>query len=127
MIHHASDMFVIAQTWSLSVEEHFYLLWPQVFLLVRSRRNLMYLCFVTALLVTAWRVIAATRVSYFYSNFATETNAAAVLIGCGLALLLWIEPSRLPRLCLHPVAGAVSLAALLGLAQLSENPQIRWG
>ena len=112
--------------WSLAVEEHFYLLWPQIFVWVRNRRLLMYLCFVTALIEFGWRIVGATRVGYLYVNFSTETNAAAILIGCGLALLLWFEPFRLPSFCLHPVAGAISIAGVLALAQTPENPQIRW-
>jgi peptidoglycan/LPS O-acetylase OafA/YrhL len=123
---HPAGMFGIVQTWSLSVEEHFYLLWPQIFVWVRNRRLLMYLCFVTALIEFGWRIVGATRVGYLYVNFSTETNAAAILIGCGLALLLWFEPFRLPSFCLHPVAGAISIAGVLALAQTPENPQIRW-
>jgi peptidoglycan/LPS O-acetylase OafA/YrhL len=123
---HARDMYNIVQTWSLSVEEHFYLIWPQVFIWVRNRRSLMYLCLGISLLELAWRMGAEPWLGSLYISFATETNTAAILIGCGIALLLWLEPSRFPSFCLHPAIGAISLVALIALAQVPEHAQLRW-
>jgi len=117
----------LAHTWSLAVEEHFYLIWPQVCLFVRNRRTLLRLCFGVAALEVAWRILTAYRGSYFYATLATETSSAAILFGCGLALLLWHSPKRLPALALEDFMTPISLLVILELAQLPERMQTVWG
>jgi peptidoglycan/LPS O-acetylase OafA/YrhL len=117
----------LGQAWSLAVEEHFYLIWPHILVSVRNRRLLMNCCFIIAATEVVWRIVSYRYVGYMYAVFATETSSFAVLSGCGLALLLWNFPSRLPEIALRPFAGAISLAAIVLLAQLPERPQWVWG
>jgi peptidoglycan/LPS O-acetylase OafA/YrhL len=117
----------LGQTWSLAVEEHFYLIWPQFFTFVRNRRALLKGCFAVAGIQTVWRLIAGHHGSYIYAELATETASSAALIGCGLALLLWDSPKRLPALALKPFMAPISLGAILALAQLPRFPQLYWG
>lgn len=88
-------------TWSLAIEEQFYLLWPPLFALIlklRLRRRVVILSVVlAALAVTLHRKIlledgAVIRRLYY----ATDTRADALLIGCLAALLLvWnLVPQR---------------------------------
>ena len=42
------ELIGVAQTWSLALEEHFYLVWPIVFSFAKNRRALTYSCFVAA-------------------------------------------------------------------------------
>jgi peptidoglycan/LPS O-acetylase OafA/YrhL len=126
LIHHG-DMLGIVQTWSLAVEEHFYLVWPQVFIMLRNRRLLMYACFTFATVEFMARIVCATQVSFQYAIFATETNSSAILVGCGIALLLWYHPTKFPTLFFSPVIGAVSVVGLLATAQIPERPQLLWG
>ncbi|MBZ5666386.1 MAG: acyltransferase [Acidobacteriia bacterium] len=121
------ELLGIAQTWSLAVEEHFYLIWPQIFVLVRNRRLLTYACFTIALIEFVWRIVSDNRVGYFYATLATETSSSAVLFGCGLALVLWYQPAKLPAFTLRPLVGAFSLVVVLLLGQLPERPQLLWG
>ncbi len=101
----------LAHTWSLSVEEHFYLLWP---LAVRwSKARLDTLIYWTAALFTlssAWWYLG---VAHGWSTdrlvFAPDTRAKDLLAGCLLALVVergftlrW-SPTR---------SGAVALGAL---------------
>jgi peptidoglycan/LPS O-acetylase OafA/YrhL len=120
-------LFGLAHTWSLAVEEHFYLIWPQVFLLVRNRRALLKGCFIAAAIEFVWRLLSTTPRTYFYGTLASETSSSAILFGCGLALLLWYSPRRLPALAIQPFMAPVSFAILLALAQLPEIPQWIWG
>jgi peptidoglycan/LPS O-acetylase OafA/YrhL len=116
----------LAPTWSLAVEEHFYLIWPQVFLFVRNRRALLRGCLVVAAIECVCRMMLNYRGSYLYGSLATETSSAAILVGCALALLLWDSPKRLPGIVLRPFMAPLALAGTLTLAQLPERPQLYW-
>jgi peptidoglycan/LPS O-acetylase OafA/YrhL len=83
--------------WSLSVEEHFYLLFPLCYVLVRralphpARQALVFLGACGALL--AWRIFAVTvlHVSADYTTHATDARIDSILFGCVLAL--WKNPA----------------------------------
>jgi peptidoglycan/LPS O-acetylase OafA/YrhL len=82
--------------WSLAVEEHFYLLFPMLFLLVArmasaGRRAAVLLAFCAAML--AWRcvLIFALNASWERTYVATDTRADSILFGCVLAL--WGNPA----------------------------------
>jgi len=120
------QLIFLGHTWSLAIEEHFYLIWPQIFVFVRNRVNLMWSCFVLAVVEFIWRVFSSTHINYLYGTQATETTSSAVLIGCGLALLLWHSPKLLPAFILRPFLAPVSLVILLLLAQLPVRPQSIW-
>jgi peptidoglycan/LPS O-acetylase OafA/YrhL len=121
------QLFGLAHTWSLAVEEHFYLIWPQVFLFVRNQRALLRGCFAVAAIEFVWRTLAANPGRFFYATLATETSSSAILFGCGLALLLWYFPRSLPAFAMRPIMAPISLAMLLALAQLPVIPQWIWG
>ena len=78
--------------WSLSVEEHFYLLFPWVFLLFLRRRlspasrtaMLAALC----LLALLWRCILTSHFHSGYNYLHTDTRFDSILFGCLLAVSL---------------------------------------
>src|SRR5262249_52747779 len=86
----------LAHTWSLAIEEQFYLVWPIVIVgVLRRRRDFV----VSARRVFALSVVLAVasavlfQVLYHPSNparafYGTDTRAAAVLIGAALAAAL---------------------------------------
>lgn len=81
-----------SHTWSLAIEEQFYLLWPLLFLLLR--RNPSALAWrIGAIVVGIWayRLVLVfgldVREGYIYSAF--ETRADALLCGCLLAVVLY--------------------------------------
>ena len=116
--HHPENIF--SHTWSLAVEEQFYLLWPVLFLACRQNLRLM-----TSLLIgimvcgTIHRTLLAyvfgVDQSYVYSAF--DTRIDQLLTGCLLAVVL--KRRALPRFwqaaCGHQVAPLVTILAFIVL------------
>jgi peptidoglycan/LPS O-acetylase OafA/YrhL len=117
---------ILLHTWSLSIEEQFYVVWPLLLLLVlglagsRWRRELWLL----PLALAAAAAIARAGVSLAHPHsfqrlyFGTDTRADALLIGCTLALA-WARgvPRWLERLLVRLALPALAvLAALMWLA-----------
>jgi peptidoglycan/LPS O-acetylase OafA/YrhL len=99
MIFNGGDYFAetaapspLQHTWSLGIEEQFYLLWPLLLLAViatrEPRRRLLVVCVVGA-------VVSAVALALVYEAFGpvrayygSDTRAASLLIGAGLAAML---------------------------------------
>ena len=99
----------LRHTWSLAVEEHFYLLWPPL-LLALGRHRMRFLGW-TILAVLCVRVVLLAMRMEVYTP--TYTRADSLAVGCFAALLL-ARPSP-PRLgaWAAPVSLAVVLACFL--------------
>jgi peptidoglycan/LPS O-acetylase OafA/YrhL len=116
----------LTHTWSLAVEEHFYLIWPAVFLFTANRARLTKWLLALAFLSAFARVIIANFVSSHYALSSTETNATALLVGCAIALVIARSPYKIPRALFHPLMAPLSLVALVCLAQVPKNIQYVW-
>jgi peptidoglycan/LPS O-acetylase OafA/YrhL len=116
-----------SHTWSLGVEEQFYLTWPALFVLLRKDKSKLSRV-IAALIVAAWVYRAAlqfvfhVRQGWFYKAF--DTRFDHLLAGCLLAVLLF--SNRKPdwdRYCLH---GGLLLGAFTALV-LSAVLEMRYG
>ncbi|WP_007509385.1 MULTISPECIES: acyltransferase family protein [Pseudofrankia] len=122
----------LGHTWSLSLEEQFYLLWPLALIALCRRprlvRRLPMVLLGGVAAVVLWRdVLIALGASGTRTYFALDTRADALLVGCALAA--WLRAARrgadgvgegalvwrrrLDRVAVAlPVAGPVALALL---------------
>lgn len=104
-------------TWSLAVEEHFYLIWPAMFLIIprmRSSKGLLLIAF--GLLIVRFAVGAFNEAWAYHG---TVTNAYALLIGCALAVGYWEKLDfRLPNRSAELALGGL---VLLGQWTLSRG------
>ena len=100
--------------WSLSVEEHFYLVWPLLFGLLPNRR-LLWACLAYSAAAVVARVILVPRVSLPTDpNLFSPIRADAIAAGCALALVAMSPHRRLLRWG-PGAATAVAAAAVGGL------------
>jgi peptidoglycan/LPS O-acetylase OafA/YrhL len=92
----------LGHTWSLSIEEQFYIFWPLLLLaiLTYGQRVMSPLHLIAAIIiaVTCWRVTLAIHGATVHRLYnGTDTRADALLIGAALALAL-ATPTFLTRL-----------------------------
>jgi len=80
----------LGQTWSLAIEEQFYLVWPVTLLLVARRPRAAMIGLVGLAAVVAIHRLALwnSGVAEYRVEFATDTRADAILLGCALGLAL---------------------------------------
>jgi len=110
-------------TWSLAIEEQFYLLWPLILVVlfklkVRRRVVLLLIALAIASLTLHRKLLleSGARIERMY--YASDTRADALLIGCLVALLLSWNLLPQTELCrwLMKTAAAVGAIVILSLA-----------
>jgi peptidoglycan/LPS O-acetylase OafA/YrhL len=118
VVFHVPNSFGLAHTWSLSVEEQFYLMWPWILRWQaghpkRLARGL--LCAIV--LVQLWRpfLLYVWKAPVAYVLAAFDTQCDALLAGCLLAVLLKMKPaSPIWRRLSHSVISPLAPLAALG-------------
>ena len=110
----------LEHTWSLAIEEQFYVLWPLIVLGVfrvtkGNRRALLVVCVALAALSAAAMLWLYDPANTSRAYLGTDTRGASILLGAALATVL--SPSRpLEDLRLVRVLDVLGLAASVGLA-----------
>lgn len=115
---------VLSHTWTLAVEEQFYLLWPLAFiLLARGTAKRATLAIIPAyVLMTLWRwanIHHMDRPWEVYSRF--DTHCTGLLLGCALGY---------NHVTLHRIwslVGAAGLVACLATLQFGSPASAAWG
>ena len=109
----------LGHTWSLSVEEQFYLLWPVTMYVVLRRFGAKALAIVTLLLAMAstlertFLYLTGSTAGRVY--YALDTRLDSILYGCLIAVLLSLSPVLQKPGCIRKLSTTV---AVLGLAVL---------
>lgn len=113
----------ITQTWSLAVEEHFYLFLPALLLVVsmlKLRANAILATLLTICgIVLVARCIVVSRGDLDAAFFYTQYRIDSLLFGVILAAVYWMKPEVYRRLASHKktlIALVVALVAWLVLA-----------
>jgi len=127
--YHDGRSWFVAHTWSLSVEEQFYLLWPAVLLFARTRRALLIaagaILVVPVIRVAEWELIRSSTLG-IGSRF--ETVADALAAGCVLACARHrLHASRLYLRVLSSPAFIVVPAAAVAANLTHEHPLVAFG
>lgn len=120
-----SDLGLLGHTWSLAIEEQFYLLWPLalVFVLGRGVSVRRIVIGLAGLCVLSYVVrYAVARHDFDVAYYGSHTRAGALLLGCAMALALTLPElrarlSRLLRTNVSVVAVVVLAVSVLALEQ----------
>ncbi len=111
----------LLHTWTLAIEEQFYLVWPLVVLgmlkLTRRLRPLLALSVVAAVASAIWMGVLfhpGADPSRIY--YGTDTRAQDVLVGACLALALALRPEWAPTAPARRWLAALTVAAAAGFA-----------
>jgi peptidoglycan/LPS O-acetylase OafA/YrhL len=87
----------LRHTWSLAVEEHFYLLWPAVIIITArwDGRRLAVLFLTLAVIVTLWRFMQLVAFDdwWYRIYFSFDTRSSGLIVGAAAAALPW-RPDR---------------------------------
>jgi peptidoglycan/LPS O-acetylase OafA/YrhL len=115
-----SSLGSLAQTWSLAIEEQFYILWPALFVLLMrrgySRDGMARVLTCAAVAEMVYRAAAPNLgFSHAHVHFGLDTHSSGLLVGCALAF--WLTPTQ-PIGRPHGRATLVTAAAWAGLALL---------
>lgn len=101
----------ICHTWSLAVEEHFYIVWPVLLLATRRFSARHMVCGLSAgfVFATAWRIVDAfIWDDWYWTYYRFDTRMSGLILGSLLAVIKWRPSARDAA-----IAGRYSLYVLI--------------
>ena len=116
---------IMVNTWSLGVEEKFYLIWPWIFQKFRNvTAILLRICIGTVLLAWLYRVVVCLFLHPppGYLQFAFESRLDNIMIGALAAVA--VRASRLPKVLL--ISARWSCIPLAGITLLVGSTLLQW-
>jgi len=105
----------LRHTWSLAVEEHFYLIWPLALPLILRSTSPARMALLLYLVAALWRTVNFAAGEWDLAYYRFDTRVAGILLGCWLAL--WLREREQAGSAL-PQIGPLLPAALLILAAM---------
>ena len=141
LVQHTTSYFatgaapsLFTHSWSLAIEEQFYLLWPLVAVVALRRRvgakTLGYIAFGGALVSYILTQILMNSASTNRLYYGTDTHALGILAGAALATWMWRRTFSSPQWSRIHVLGYVGVGALavtMYLARGSSEWVFRFG
>jgi peptidoglycan/LPS O-acetylase OafA/YrhL len=124
---------VLGHTWSLAVEEQFYIVWPPIcwlILRIGGRRCLVAHGLLCVAALDAWWTLHLSHdgASYARLYFGSDTHSLGLIVGCSVAF--WV--SHIQRIGFRmkpPLSALVGWAGILGLAftlTRASGQQVLW-
>lgn len=107
----------LRHSWSLAVEEQWYLLWPPLLVLLHRTRWL--LAGIVALAVASAVAMAVSAADVDRAHFGTDTRAQGLLVGAALAVVLARRPAGSWARRTRWAATAAGVAGAIGLALMA--------
>ena len=142
-IHESSNYFsstglpsLLTHTWSLAIEEQFYLVWPVVLwgavhFARHTRRSpasvVLAVSAVGALTSAIWMAVlyrSGAGASRLY--YGTDTHAQSILVGCALAAFATMIPLKLPRRWATPAAVLVACGLGWAVCSLGDSDPLTY-
>ncbi len=129
-----SGMGDLAHTWSLSIEEQFYVLWPPilVFLLPRLKKNEIFAVLLLIATTVAWHRsgLWIGEGSYERIYDGTDSRFDELLVGCAAALMLaagWLQNRGLQAVIRYAYLPSAAFIAILVAKPMSHQVMSAYG
>lgn len=118
---------MLRHTWSLSVEMHFYLIWPLIIMLIYRKkvRNPLFIFMALYVVATAWRLLSTGSESWPRIYYGFDTRISGFIMGAVVAVFAQTQK----RLFVWPelAVAILSIAAIVFLSHWEQVEVLQFG